>query len=111
MAESATALVGAHDWTTFCSASEPLRDRVRTVHLAQIERRGRFVELDITGDGFMRGMVRSIAGALVEVGRGRRPPAWLGEVLAARDRRLAPKTAPAGGLTLVEVLYEAPEDG
>ena len=109
MAESAAALVGAHDWTTFCSASEPPRDRVRTVHAAQVERRGRFVELDIVGDGFLRGMVRSIAGALAEVGRGRRQPAWLAEVLAARDRQLAPKTAPPAGLTLVEVLYEAPE--
>lgn len=109
MAEAATALIGAHDWTTFCSASEPPWDRVRAMHAAQVERRGRFVELDIVGEGFLRGMVRSIAGGLAEVGCGRRHPAWLGEVLAARDRRLAPKTAPAAGLTLVEVLYEAPE--
>ena len=51
------------------------------------------------------GLARSIAGALAEVGRGRKPPEWVGEVLAARDRRLAARTAPAGGLTLMEVIY------
>jgi tRNA pseudouridine38-40 synthase len=49
--------------------------------------------------------VRSIAGARAEVCRGERPPEWVGEVLRARDRRRAPRTAPAGGLTLMEVIY------
>lgn len=105
MAEAASALVGAHDWTTFCSASEPVDDRVRTMRDARVARAGGFVELELTGEGFLRGLVRGIAGGLAEVGRGRRPPGWFAEVLAARDRGLAPKTAPAGGLTLVEVLY------
>jgi tRNA pseudouridine38-40 synthase len=109
MARAAEALVGRHDWTTFCSASEPAADRVRTVREAVVRRRGRFVELELVGEGFLRGQVRGVAGGLAEVGRGRRPPEWLGEALAARDRRLAPRTAPAGGLTLVEVLYGAPE--
>ena len=105
MAEAAAALVGAHDWTTFCAASEPVDDRVRTMRDARVVRAGRFVELQLTGEGFLRGLVRGIAGGLAEVGRGRRPPAWFAEVLEARDRSLAPKTAPADGLTLVEVLY------
>jgi tRNA pseudouridine38-40 synthase len=111
MAAAARALPGAHDWTTFCAASEPARDRVRLVREARVERRGDIVELDLVGEGFLRGLVRGIAGALAEVGRGRRSPEWVGEVLAARDRRLAPQTAPAAGLTLVEVLYgESEED-
>jgi len=105
MDQAAAALVGAHDWTTFCAASEPAADRVRTMREARVARDGRFVELELTGEGFLRGLVRGIAGGLAEVGRGRQPASWLGEVLAARDRRLAPKTAPAAGLTLVEVLY------
>ncbi len=108
MAEAAVALVGVHDWTTFCAASEPAGDRVRTLRGAHVCRRGRFVELDLVGEGFLRGLVRGIAGGLAEVGRGRRPAAWIGEILAARDRRLGPRTAPASGLTLVEVLYEEP---
>src|SRR5436309_2221737 len=105
MAKAARALVGRHDWTSYCSASEPARDRVRTMRSAVVERRGEFVELELVAEGFLRGLMRRIAGALAEVGRGERPPEWVGQVLRARDRRKAPRTAPAGGLTLMEVIY------
>jgi tRNA pseudouridine38-40 synthase len=72
---------------------------------AKVVRRGDFVELELVAEGFLRGMVRSIAGALAEVGRGKRPPEWVEDVLRSRDRRQAPRTAPAGGLTLMEVIY------
>ena len=105
MAKAARALVGEHDWTSFCSASEPERDRVRRMRSAEVGRREPFVELELVAEGFLRGLVRSIAGALAEVGTGRRPPGWVKQVLEARDRSLAPRTAPAGGLTLMEVIY------
>lgn len=105
MAAAAKALAGKHDWTTFCSASEPAEARVREVRSARVARRGDCVELELVAEGFLRGMVRSIAGALAEVGRGNRPPDWVGSILRAKDRRLAPRTAPAGGLTLMEVVY------
>ena len=105
MSEAAQPLVGRHDWTSYCSASEPAEARVREMRSAKVVRRGEFVELELVAEGFLRGLARSIAGALAEVGRGRRRPEWVGEVLRARDRRLAPKTAPAGGLTLMEVIY------
>lgn len=105
MSEAAKALVGKHDWTSFCSASEPADARVRQMRSARVARHGDFVELELVAEGFLRGMVRSIAGALAEVGRGNRPAKWVGEVLRARDRRQAPRTAPAGGLTLMEVIY------
>ncbi len=105
MSRAARGLTGKHDWTTFCSASEPADGRVREMRSAHITRRGDFVELELVAEGFLRGMVRSIAGALAEVGRGKRPPEWVEEVLQARDRRRASRTAPAGGLTLMEVIY------
>ena len=105
MARAASTLVGKHDWSSYCSASEPANARVREMCSARVARHGDFVELELVAEGFLRGLVRSIAGALAEVGRGRRPPEWVGEVLSAQDRRLAPKTAPAGGLTLMEVIY------
>lgn len=105
MSRAANALVGKHDWTSFCSATEPPRDRVREMRSATVARRGDYVELELVAEGFLRGLVRSIAGALAEVGRGDRPPEWVGDVLRARDRRKAPRTAPAGGLTLMEVIY------
>jgi tRNA pseudouridine38-40 synthase len=105
MSTAAKALVGEHDWTSFCSASEPERDRVRRMRSATVARRGEFVELELVAEGFLRGLARGIAGALAEVGRGDRPAEWVGQVLRARDRRQAPRTAPAGGLTLMEVIY------
>jgi tRNA pseudouridine38-40 synthase len=105
MAKAAEALVGKHDWTSYCSASEPPDARVREMRSARVSRHGDVVELELVAEGFLRGLARSIAGALGEVGRGRRPPEWVGEVLEARDRRKAARTAPAGGLTLVEVIY------
>lgn len=106
MSKAARALVGKHDWTSYCSASEPADARMRELRSARVSRRGELVELELVAEGFLRGMVRSIAGALAEVGRGNRPPEWVGEVLQAKDRRQAPRTAPAGGLTLMEVIYE-----
>jgi tRNA pseudouridine38-40 synthase len=105
MSAAAKALIGRHDWTSYCSASEPANERVREMRSARVVRRGDFVELELEAEGFLRGLARSIAGALAEVGRGRRRPEWVGDVLQARDRRLAAKTAPAGGLTLMEVIY------
>jgi len=105
MSAAAKALAGKHDWTSYCSASEPPDARVREMRSARVVRRGDMVELELVAEGFLRGLARSIAGALAEVGRGRRPPEWVGEVLEARDRRKAAKTAPAGGLTLMEVIY------
>jgi tRNA pseudouridine38-40 synthase len=105
MSVAAKALVGKHDWTSYCSASEPAAGRVREMRSAKVARNGDFVELELVAEGFLRGLARSIAGALAEVGRGRKQPESVGEVLRARDRSLAPRTAPAGGLTLVEVIY------
>jgi tRNA pseudouridine38-40 synthase len=105
MSRAAKALVGKHDWTSFCSASEPPAARVREMRSATVRRRGEVVELELVAEGFLRGLARSIAGALAEVGLGRRPHEWVGKVLGAHDRGQAARTAPAGGLTLMEVIY------
>jgi tRNA pseudouridine38-40 synthase len=60
---------------------------------------------EISGTGFLRHMVRTIVGTLVEIGRGRRPVEWMAEVLASRDRALAGPTAPPHGLVLAGVEY------
>ena len=65
------------------------------------------VVYDAVGEGFLRHMVRNIVGTLLEVGRGRYPAAWIGEVLASRDRTSAGPTAPAHGLFLMAVAYDA----
>ncbi|MGH7355133.1 MAG: tRNA pseudouridine(38-40) synthase TruA [Candidatus Rokuibacteriota bacterium] len=98
-------LRGRHDFAAFCAAAG--RDaapecRVRALHV--LERRRR-VAILVSADRFLHHMVRVIVGSAIEVGRGARPPGWLADVLASRDRTRAGPTAPAHGLTLVRVLY------
>ncbi|HOM17675.1 MAG TPA: tRNA pseudouridine synthase A [Thermoguttaceae bacterium] len=69
---------------------------------------GDLVVVEVEGNGFLYHMVRAIVGTLVEVGRGKRPPEWLAEVLAARNRSAAGKTAPPEGLYLLYVRFDPP---
>lgn len=105
MREAAKVLIGTHDFSAFragtCGAASP----VRTILDASWRREGDLWHFEITGNAFLQHMVRIIVGTLLEVGRGRRPPADLGELLAAGDRRRAGKTLPPHGLCLVEVHY------
>jgi tRNA pseudouridine38-40 synthase len=67
---------------------------------------GRLLTYEVTGDGFLRHMVRAIVGTLVEVGRGWRDPAQMDALLQSRDRARAGATAPPHGLFLVRVVYD-----
>ena len=110
MASAAQYLIGEHDFSSFraraCQANRP----VRTITRLQVSRQQQFVYLDIDANAFLYHMVRNIAGALLEVGRGEREPEWINEVLAQRDRGKIGITAPAGGLYLVRVEYPAEFD-
>jgi tRNA pseudouridine38-40 synthase len=105
MALGARALVGRHDFTSFRAAGCGARHPVRQIDGVTVDRVGEEVELRITGNGFLRHMVRIIAGTLGDVGLGRRTPHSVQETLAARERASAGKTAPPGGLCLMWVNY------
>ena len=110
MHEAAQVLVGEHDFKSFCKAASaegrPTCRCLERVEVARVEEAGEeLVAIDVTGNAFLHNMVRTIAGTLVEVGRGHRDPAWVGQVLAARDRTAAGPCAPAQGLTFVGVRY------
>lgn len=106
MQEAACCLVGVHDFTSFASAdSEEAGSRVRHVRQLDVRRDGEHVLLTIRANAFLRSMVRTIVGTLVEVGLGRRPCSDIRGILEARDRTKAGKTAPPQGLCLVEVEY------
>lgn len=77
----------------------------RTIFDARLNLRSGVLNLDVRGDGFLRGMVRAIAGTLLEVGLGKQPPTWVTDLLRARDRREAGANLPPHGLTLVSVDY------
>ena len=102
------AVVGEHDFAAFASSGHSgrgARGTTRTITTARMSCRGRRVDLVVIGDGFLRGMVRRITGALVEVGRGARPPEWIAALLADPGTRPPAPTAPAHGLTLERVYY------
>jgi tRNA pseudouridine38-40 synthase len=110
MGTAAATLVGTHDFASFCAAGGEAHGTVRTIQRAAWAGAvGGELRLEVEGPGFLRHMVRNLVGSLLEVGRGRRPPGWIAEVLAARDRTVAGPTAPARGLTLVRVEDGFPE--
>jgi len=103
---AAALLVGSHDFACFRATGSATRSTRRT--LTRLEVRGRprgEVLLLLEGDGFLRHMVRILAGTLIEVGLGRRAAASLPALLATRDRRRAGRTLPAQALTLLRVSY------
>jgi tRNA pseudouridine38-40 synthase len=105
MATALRAVRGKHDFTAFCAAAGRDRTPTCTIRSARIVSRRHLLVVGISGDSFLHHMVRNLVGSLVEIGRGARPPQWMGDLLAGRDRTLAGPTAPAHGLTLVRVLY------
>lgn len=105
MRQAAPYLLGEQDFTSFraiqCQSHSPFRN----VHHLMIERRGDFIILDIKANAFLHHMVRNITGSLLEVGMQNKPPQWIAELLAAKNRNLAAATAKPGGLYLVDVDY------
>ncbi len=106
MVEAARAFVGEHDFSSLRAAGSSVPTSVRTVTRCDVVGEGGAeIVLHVSGTGFLRHMVRNLAGTLIEVGRGRFGPAEMSEILAARDRAVAGPTAPAQGLTLGSVDY------
>jgi tRNA pseudouridine38-40 synthase len=108
MREAAAPLVGAHDFAAFQGAGSNVESTDRVIDRIEWEDGGGYdlpIVMRITGDGFLRHMVRNIVGTLVEVGTGRWPAPCVADILASGDRTLAGPTAPARGLFLIRVDY------
>src|SRR5205823_5795262 len=101
---AARALIGTHDFAAFATASE-VEFTTRTLTALSVEKIGERLDFQVTGNGFLRYMVRTIAGTLIEVGRGRLSSEDMSSILLGRDRSSAGQTAPAHGLTLLRVDY------
>jgi tRNA pseudouridine38-40 synthase len=108
MRAAAQPLIGHHDFASFQGIGSVVNGTERTIQAIEWEPGGgadRPLVLRVTGDGFLRHMVRNIAGTLLEVGLGRWEAARVVAILEGRDRTRAGPTAPAAGLFLVRVLY------
>jgi tRNA pseudouridine38-40 synthase len=99
-------LLGVHDFTAFALAGGSHTSPLREVLGASCQEDGADIWFRVSGNGFLRGMVRSVAGTLIEVGDGRRSPDSFEELLRGAPRGAAGPTAPARGLTLEEVVYD-----
>jgi tRNA pseudouridine38-40 synthase len=99
-------LLGRHDFRSFETDWPNRLSSVRTILDLKVERSESFVTVEVEADGFLYNMVRSIVGTLKLVGSGKRPEAWVGDVLAAESRVEAGQTAPAQGLFLVRVSHK-----
>jgi tRNA pseudouridine38-40 synthase len=104
IAEAAAYLPGRRDFGVFAVRRAP-EDSVRHLRSVVIEEQGEEIRALFCGDGFLRGMVRTICGLLADVGRGRFPPERMREILETGNRALLAQKAPASGLTLVKVEY------
>jgi tRNA pseudouridine38-40 synthase len=111
MKEATGCFLGTHDWTAYSAAQSDAETRVRTITEFTVETRwdsraqAQILEFYITADGFLRYMVRSIVGTVLEAGRGEKDFDTIQTAIKSGDRRLAGATAPAKGLTLLKVYY------
>jgi tRNA pseudouridine38-40 synthase len=106
MQQAARALVGRHDFAAFQSAGTEVSSTVRTMHRAEVRGENDVLTFEISGDGFLRHMVRALAGTLVDVGRGTRAPENMARLLGGAARSDAGATAPPHGLFLMSVHYD-----
>lgn len=116
MRTAAHAFVGTHDFAAFRSTGSDDKGTVRTITRSEVApgavsgwhetSTGMLIVYEISGDGFLRHMVRAIVGTLVEIGRGQRPAASIAALLAGGSRSQAGATAPPQGLFLVRVVYD-----
>ena len=109
MQREARALRGTHDFAAFAASGSVVRDTVRTIWRAEVAREGNDVMLIVEGNGFLYNMVRIIAGTLRDIGSGKLAPGALAKAIDTGDRLDLGVTAPAHGLTLMEVFYTLPD--
>jgi tRNA pseudouridine38-40 synthase len=106
MREGAQCLAGRHDFSSFRSAECQAKSPVKTIERIAIDADGALFTFAFTADAFLHHMVRNIVGALVMVGKGAHPPAWVGELLALRNRTHGPATFMPDGLYLSGIQYD-----
>ena len=107
MREAAPYLLGEHDFSAFRSSECQAKSPVRQLRRLDVRKSGDYAVFELVANAFLHHMVRNIVGCLVYVGKGRHAPAWVGDVLASRDRAHAAPTLDAAGLYLAHVSYDA----
>jgi len=105
MRAAAAVLLGEHDFRGFRASDCDRRNTVRVIRRFDISKQGAMVQIDVEATAFLKNMVRILAGTLADVGRGKRDQAAVLRALEMGDRAAGGVTAPARGLTMVQVIY------
>jgi tRNA pseudouridine38-40 synthase len=106
MRQAAAHLIGEHDFSAFRAAECQAKSPVKHLYCADIAMNGDCIAFDFHANAFLHHMIRNIVGTLVYVGKGNHPPAWMKELLAARDRTRAAPTFAPDGLYFAGVEYD-----
>lgn len=101
--------VGTHDFSSFCANCTNVSTTIRTIYSLKIENHGDTVIVLVKGDGFLYNMIRIIVGTLIDVSEGRFLPDDIPEIITAKNRLRAGRTAMAHGLYLNRVFYNEKE--
>lgn len=102
---AAKQFIGEHDFKAFCSAGTSVKTTIRTIYDCSISKENNLITVSIKGNGFLYNMVRIIIGTLIEVGIGKTHPKEIIEIINSKNRSMAGKTAPAKGLSLLQIEY------
>ena len=105
MQQACKFFIGEYDFASFCAAGAQVESTVREIYDLHVKKEGDLITISVTGNGFLYNMVRIIAGTLLKVGSGQFEPEDMEGIIQGRDRSLAGPTAPAKGLTLIEIRY------
>ena len=107
MRRAARSLVGTHDFSAFRSAECQAKSPIKSITIADIEQSGDFIRFTFKANAFVHHMVRNLLGTLIAIGRGKRDPSWIAQLLESCDRTLAAPTFMPDGLYLAKVDYPA----
>ena len=105
MQQACKFFIGEYEFASFCAAGSQVESTVREIYDLHVKKEGDLITISVTGNGFLYNMVRIIAGTLLKVGSGQFEPEDMEGIIQGRDRSLAGPTAPAKGLTLIEIRY------
>ena len=105
MKKASEYLIGTKDFSSFCGNSHMKKSTVRSLYEIRFENTKNEIAIDYRGNSFLQNMARILTGTLIEVGEGKKKPEDMAYILEAKNRELAGFTAPAQGLTLLEVAY------
>jgi tRNA pseudouridine38-40 synthase len=105
MQQGANHLIGEHDFTSLRAVGCQAKSPIKHMHAINVRRQDDRIIMDVVASAFLHHMVRNIVGTLLPVAKGEKPPAWVAEVLAAKDRRVAGVTARPNGLYLSGIYY------